>query len=150
MSRPSGYLTENCKIFIATTTTLGAAGTSTITSTAVDTAGYDGCCFIVPLGTIVSGSVTSIKLTQCDTTGGSYADLTGSNIAVLDTEDDGLRYIDIVRPQEQFLKVVVTRTTQNATIGGIVAILYGARKRPATHGSGVTGEQWSGPAEGTA
>lgn len=146
-----GYISDRTKIVIASTTTLGAAGTSAITSSAVDTAGFDGCLFIVPLGTIVSGAVTSLKVQQCDTTGGSYADLTGSSQTIADTDDDKLLYVDVVRPQEQFLKLVVSRATQNATIGGIIAILYQKRTQgAASHGSNVSGEQWLAPAEGTA
>lgn len=144
------YLSEITKITVASTTTAGAAGTSAITSSAVNMAGFDGALFIIPVGTVVSGAVTTAKVQQCDTTGGSYADLTGTSVTVADTDDDGLKYIDIFRPQEQFLKVVVSRATQNATIGGIVCIQYKARTRPTSHGSGVAGEQWSAPAEGTA
>jgi len=146
-----GYISDRTKIVIASTTTLGAAAATAITSSAVDTAGFDGCLFIVPLGTIVSGAATSIKVTQCDTTGGSYADLLGSNQTIADTDDDKLVYVDIVRPQEQFLKLVVSRATQNATIGGIIAVLYGRRSLgTASHGSNVSGEQFNFPAEGTA
>lgn len=148
-----GYLTDNAKISIVSTTTQGAAGTSAITSSAVDMAGYDGCLFIVPVGAVVSGAVTSLKVQQCDTTGGSYADLTGTNQAIADTDDDKCFYVDIQRPDEQFLKLVVSRATQNATIGGIVAIQYkrGVSSSGGTsQGTNVSGEQWQRPAEGTA
>lgn len=141
---------DNHSIFIASTTTLGAAAATTITSSAVDTAGYDGVLFIVPLGTIVSGAATSIKVQQCDTTGGSYADLTGTSQTIADTDDDKLVYVDVFQPKEQFLKLVVSRATQNATIGGIIALRYNAGMRPATQGTGVSGESWNWPAEGTA
>lgn len=141
---------DDCKVVVASTTTAGAAGTSLITSAAVDTAGFRECTFVVPLGTIVSGAVTSLKVQQCDTVGGSYADLLGSNQTIADTDDDGLRYVTIVNPQEQFLKVLVSRATQAATIGGIIAILSGARRKPVTQPAGVSGEQFVFPAEGTA
>lgn len=141
---------DNHKIFIASTTTAGAAGTSAITSSAVDTAGYDGCLFIVPFGAIVTNAVTSIKVQQCDTSGGSYADLLGTSQTVADDSDDKLFYVDVFRPQEQFLKLVVSRATQNATVGGIVAILYNASSRPTTQGTNVAGETFNWPAEGTA
>jgi hypothetical protein len=145
------YLSDRVKIEIASNTTAGAAGTADITTAAVDTAGYEGVLFIVPLGTIVSGAVTSIKVQQCDTTGGSYADLTGSAQTIADTDDDKLLYVDVYRPQEQFLKLIVDRGTQNTTVGGVVAIKYGKRTLgTASHGTGVSGEQWTGPAEGTA
>jgi hypothetical protein len=141
---------DDCKVVVASTTTAGAAGTSLITSAAVDTAGFRECTFIIPLGAIVGGAATSLKVQQCDTSGGSYADLLGSNQTIVDTEDDGVRYVTIVNPQEQFLKVLVSRATQNATIGGIIAILSGARRKPVTQPAGVNGEQFVFPAEGTA
>lgn len=146
----AGYFSDDYKIVIATTTTEGAAGTSAITSAAVDTAGFEGCCFVIPIGAVVSGAVTSAKVQQCDTSGGSYADLTGTSVTIADTDDDKLKYIDVKNPKEQYLKCVVSRATQNATIGGIVAVLYGARKRPVTQGTNVAGEQHTNEAEGTA
>lgn len=144
------FLTENCKITNASNTTAGAAATSDITSSAIDMAGFDGCLFIIPIGTLASGAVTSIKAQQCDTSGGSYADLVGSGITVAEDEDDEVRYIDVHRPQERFLKCVVDRGTGNATIGGIIAIQYRGRSLPVTHGTGVSGEQHSSIAEGSA
>lgn len=150
-----GYLTDRCKISIASTTTAGAAGTSAITSSAVNMAGYDGALFIVPLGTIVSGAVTSIKLQQSsdDAAADDYTDIVGSGQTIADTDDDKLVYLDIQRPQKQYLKLVVSRATQNATIGGIQVIQYQKRMMPQagiTQGTNVSGEQWNFPAEGTA
>lgn len=145
-----GGFVDNNKIVIASTTTAGAAGTSAITSAAVDTAGFDGCLFIVPVGAVVSGAVTSLKVQQCDTSGGSYADLTGTAQTIADTDDDKVFYVDVFRPAEQFLKLVVSRATQNATIGGIIAVLYNAANRPTTQGANVSGESFNWPAEGTA
>jgi hypothetical protein len=38
--------------------------------------GFDGCLIIVRLGSPATNN--NVKLQQCDTTGGTYADLTGS------------------------------------------------------------------------
>lgn len=148
-----GYLSDRCKLSILSTTTLGAAGTTAITSSALDMAGFDGVLFIIPAGTIVSGGVQSIKVTDCTTTGGSYNDVTGTNQTIADTDDDKCYYIDIQRPALQFLKVVISRATQNATFGGIFALQYQKRsllQAGMTHGSNVTGEQWTSPVDGTA
>lgn len=149
---PRGYFTENHRIEIASTTTAGAAGTSAITSSAVDMAGFDSVCFIVPLGAIVSGAVTSMKLQQSSDDGGSddYTDVTGTSITIGDTDDDKLKYLDVYRPGKRYLKLVVSRATQNATIGGIVAVKYNARSKPVTQGTNVAGEQHASEAEGTA
>lgn len=143
---------DDCKVVIGSTTTQGAAGSSAITSAAIDTAGFRECTFIVPLGTIVSGAVTSLKVQQSsdDAAADTYDDLLGSNQAIADTDDDKVKYVTIVNPQKRYLKLVVSRATQNATIGGIIAILSGARSRPVTQGTNVAGEQFIYPAEGTA
>lgn len=145
-----GLFTEDHKFVLASTTTAGAAAATSITSDAVDTAGFETCTFVVPIGTIVAGAVTSMKVTQCDTSGGSYADLTGTSITIADDDDNKLRYVEVYRPREQYLKLVVSRATQNATIGGIVAILSGATNRTVTQGTNVAGEQHISPVEGTA
>src|SRR5687767_14358788 len=94
---------HDLKVVQAATVTACAAGTSDVTSDAVDTAGFEGCLFIVPVGTIASTAVTSIKVQQCDTTGGSYADLLGTAVTIADTDDDKTFYVDVTRPREQFL-----------------------------------------------
>ena len=150
-----GYLLDNVKVTIASNTTAGAAGATTITSSAIDMAGYDGCCFLVPLGTIVSGSVSSIKVQQSDDDAASddYTDVLDSAITIADTDDDKLKYVDILRPGKRYLKLLVLRTVQNLTAGGILAIQYQKRMKPQagiTHGTGVAGESWTSKAEGTA
>lgn len=148
-----GFLTENTKISILSTTTLGAAAATTITSSALDMTGYEGVLFVVPFGTIVAGAVTSIKVQESATSGGSYADLTGSGQTIADTDDDKLFYVDVQRPLLPFLKLVVTRGTQNATVGGIFAIQYNrafSASGGTSQGTNVSGEAWNAPAEGTA
>jgi hypothetical protein len=140
----------DCKIVIASTTTACASGTSDVTSDAIDTAGFEGCTFIVPMGAITSTAVTSIKVQQCDTSGGSYSDLTGTAQTIADTDDDKLFYATVIRPREQYLKLVLDRGTAAATAGGIIAVLWGAANKPTTHGTNVSGETAYGVAEGTA
>lgn len=145
-------LSKNCRISQCITTTAGAAGTSAINGSAIDMAGWEGVLFIFTFGAIVSGAVTSIKVQQDTVSGmGTAADLAGSGQTIADTDDDKTFYIDIKSPRERFVRPVVSRATQNATVGSITAIQYGARTAPtAAHGSNVAGEAWVGPAEGTA
>lgn len=150
----NGFLSDDTKVTIVSTTTAGAAGQTAITSSSLDMAGYGGCLFIIPIGTVVTAAVTTIKAQQSDDTSGSpddFSDIVGSSVTVADDDDNKLKYIDIKRPGKRYLKVVVSRATQDATIGGIVAIQYNKRSfGAASHGTGVAGEQWIGPAEGTA
>lgn len=136
------------QIIQAATVTAGAAGQTDITSDAVDASNCDGVLFIVSFGTITSGAVTSIHVEQCDTSGGSYAELDGTEITVADDDDNKTFYVDIQRPRERFLKLVVDRGTQNAVTGSIIAIKYNCAVRPVTQGAGVdSGVVVAGPAE---
>jgi hypothetical protein len=142
---------DNHIIQQAATVDAGVAATTDITSDAVDTANCDGVLFIVSFGTITVNAVTSIKVQQCDTSGGSYADLEGTAQTVADSHDNKTFYVDIFRPREQFLKLVVDRGTANAVVGSIIAIKYNCANRPVTQGAGVQGgESFNWPAEGTA
>ena len=128
-----------------------AAGTSDQLSSALDMQGFDGVMFLTSFGTITAGAVTSVEVHQCDTSGGSYAALAGSSIAVADDDDNQVVVHDIYRPRERYLKVNIDRGTQNAVIDGVVAIQYGARLQPATNDSAtvVSREVHASPAEGT-
>jgi hypothetical protein len=57
--------------------------------------------------------------------------------------------VDVKRPQEQFLKYVVTRGT-SSTIDSVVIIQYGARNQVQSQPSGTQIEKWHSIAEGTA
>jgi hypothetical protein len=143
-------LSDDVKVVQAITITAGAAGLTAINGTVIDTAGYDGVLFVVQFGAIVALAVTSIKAQQDVVVGmGAAADLAGTNQVVADTDDDKIFYIDIKRPLEQFVRLVVSRATANATLAAM-AYLYRSRSRPVAHGTGVAGEKFASPIEGTA
>lgn len=135
-------LSHDCKI---TTVAAVAANTTAVTGAALDMAGYDGALFIIRLGTPATNN--SVKITQCDTVGGSYADLTGTSAGSHATNTPIV--IDVYRPLERFLKYVVTRGT-STTVDIACIIQYGARSRPVTQPSGTAHELFYHPVEGTA
>ena len=55
------------------------------------------------------------------------ADLAGSAVSIADSDDNKLLVLDIHRPAERYVRAVVTRGTADATIDGVIAILYGPR-----------------------
>jgi hypothetical protein len=134
---------------IVITTAAGAAGATDITGTAVDTQGYDGVQFEVAFGPIVAGAATSIKVQGSDDDS-TYADLAGTAQTVADDADNKVFYVDIVRPLHRYLKLIVARATQNATVGAALAHKYGPIKAPVTQGTNVSGETHYSPAAGTA
>ncbi len=129
----------------------GSAATTDLTSEAVDMAGHECCLFICGFGAITSAAVTSVKAQQCDTSGGSYADLLGTSITVIDTADNGIFLLEIHNPRERFLKHVVDRGTQNAVVDFLLSIQGGAKEMATALDSMTFGrEVHNGPAEGTA
>ncbi len=144
-------LIKRCKV--TRLANASAAGTSDVTSSSIDMAGYDSVMFGVLFGAIVSGAVTSIKVRQDTVTGmGSAADLTGTSITVADTDDNKITLTEIFRPLERFLDVVVSKATQNSTVDGIFAIQFNASGLPTTQDATTTlgNELHLSPVEGTA
>ena len=130
-----------------------AAGTTDQNGSTIDMQGWDGVVFLVAFGTITAGAVTSIKAQQGAASDLSdAADLEGTGVPVADTDDNKVAALDIVRPRERYVRVVVDRGTQNAVIDGAIAIQYRGRKAPTTHDTStvVTPETHASPAEGTA
>lgn len=129
-----------------------AAGTSAVNSDIVDTAGYDGVRFILAMGAIVSGAATSSKVQQdTDSAGGTMADLAGTSITIADTDDNKMIVHEVLKPKERYLRLAISRATQNATIDGLIIELFNPRTMPVTQDSTVaTLEVYTSPAEGTA
>ena len=137
------------KISQCSTVTAGAAGTSAINATSVDMSGFEQVTFVVPVGAIVSGAVTSIKA-QGSNDNSSFTDLAGTSQTISDTDDDKTFYVNVVKPSYRYVRLVVSRATQNATIGGIIGIQSNPKTLPVSHGTSVSGETWVSPAAGTA
>ncbi len=137
------------KISQCSTVTAGAAGATAINATSVDMLGFEQVTFVVPFGAIVSGAATSIKAQGSDNNS-SWSDLAGTNQTIADTDDDKTFYVNVVKPVNRYVRLVVSRATQNATVGGIVAIQSNPKTLPVAHGTNVAGETWISPAAGTA
>lgn len=132
---------DDCKVTAEAPT---ATGTSTILSAAYDMAGFESICFIVRLGTPAANN--TIKVSQCDTSGGIYADLTGTSVG---HATNNQLMIEVSRTKEQFIKLNVVRGT-STTIDSLVAVQYRARTRPVTQPTASTSEKYINAAEGTA
>jgi hypothetical protein len=139
----------NARVIQATTVTAGAAGTTAVNGATVDLSGVEEIAIIVPFGAIVSGAVTSIKWQEGSTTSPT-TDVAGTNITVADTDDDTTKILRILKPRSRYGRVVVSRATQNATVGAIMYVLTGNRTLPPADGATVVGELHVSPAAGTA
>lgn len=128
-----------------------AAATTDINSSSVDMAGYQSVTFYVQFGAIVSGAATSVHAEQ-SADDSSFADLEGTNIAVADTDDNKIAILEIDSPSDRYVRCVVDRGTQNATVDSILAVQTKANIEPVTHDSStVLGSEFHGPSpdEGT-
>lgn len=144
-------LGKDTKISIAIAPADGAAGTDDINGAILDMQGFESVMAIVTFGTITSGAVTSIKMQQDTAAGmGTAADLLGTGQTIADTDGEKTFYIDLVKPQERYVRLVVDRGTQDAVVASATYLQYNGVKAPTTHGTNVSGESFSSPAEGTA
>ena len=145
-------LSKAVKITQAITVTNGAAGTADINGVTLDMANFEGVLIAVRMGAITGGAVTSIKAQQGAASDLSdAADLAGTAQTIADTDDEKTFYIDLYKPRERYVRLVVDRGTANAVVSSADYIQYGPRSLPvASHGSNVSGETHISPAEGTA
>jgi hypothetical protein len=124
------------------------ADTSAVNSDVVDMSGYSGVMFFTTIGTANAGNY--IKAQQdTDAAMGTAADLTGTKVvAAADTQ---VTWLDIFRPLERYVRVVVTRGA-STTVGDIYAILYDAANKPCDNlvDDVIIGELYASPVEGTA
>ncbi len=138
-------LSNEVKIATALATT--AANTTTVTGTEVDMAGYEGVLFICKFGTAAANN--QLHCEQDTATGmASATDLEGTDSGV--GSSDEIVWIDLYKPQEQFVRVMADRGT-STTIDWAISLKYGASKVPVdnTTSGTIFGELHESPDEGT-
>jgi hypothetical protein len=136
MLRP---MIKSGKLLSAVTPTAGAAGATNINGSIIDISGFHGCLIAVHFGTITAGAVTSIKAQVGNDSGLSdAADVTGSSVTVADTDDDKVFYIDVQCSTKQYMRLVVSRATQNAVVAATY-LLYDAKNEPVSQAAAVSG-----------
>jgi hypothetical protein len=144
-------LYKDTKVSQVITPTAGAAGTADINGSTVDMSGFEGVMFIVTFGAITAGAVTSLKAQQGAASDMSdAADLENTGITITDTDDEKVKILEVYRPLERYVRVVVDRGTQNAVVASAIAVQYAPRVAPTSHGTNVAGEAHVSPSEGTA
>ena len=144
-------LSKAVKITQAITPAAGAAGSTDIEGAVIDMAGFEGVLMVVTFGEITGSAATAVRAQQGAAANLSdAADLLGTAQTVADNDDGDTFYIDLYRPLERYVRVVVDRATQNAVVASATYFQYGASDLPVTHGATVNGELHVSPAEGTA
>lgn len=126
-------LTKNVKL--TKIENAAAAGQADLTSTTIDMEGFEGCMFVVSFSTIAGAAVTSVEVHTSLVTGSGFTALLGTNVIVADDDDDKLVWIDIHKPLERFLRLIVKRATQDSTVDMVLALQSSPKTGPVTHDS---------------
>ena len=129
------------------------SGTADRNGETFDTAGLEGVLMVVKVAAVAAGGANSIKAQQGAASNLSdAADLAGTAITIADDDDNQIFIIDLYRPRERYVRVVVDKDTTNACAESAIYIGYGPRVMPATLtlADEVTYEKHISPAEGTA
>ena len=128
-----------------------AAAQTAIESDILDMAGYEGVLFLAMLGDVADTCVLGLAAQQNTANSGTgMATLSGSSTftAGATSADSKVLALDVYRPRERYVRAYLTRTTANAVIGGIIAIQYGAAKKPTSqHASVIDSDTLVEPAE---
>lgn len=125
------------------------AGTSTITSDAVDTQGFGGALFLSSFGTAAANNTVKLQQSSDDAATDGYSDLEGTSVASGTSDEDV--FIDILRPAKRYLKFIGLRGT-SSTLESMWVLLYNPDSVPVdnTTSGTIIGEANNTPAEGTA
>lgn len=144
-------ISKNVKMTPAVLPSEGVAAATLLNGAVLDMANFESVMIIVTFGVITAGAATSIKAQQGAIANMSdAADLLGTGQTIADDDDDGTFYIDLIKPQERYIRVAIPRATQNAVVSSATYIQYNPRTKPTTQGTGVAGELHIEPDEGTA
>jgi hypothetical protein len=123
-----------------------SAATSTIESTVIDMANYQGVVITTDIATANAGNL--VKIQQGALANGSdMADLAGSGTPSV-TNGNAV-VIDVYKPTKRYIRAVVVRGASTA-VGPIHAELYDPRNKVVAHGSTIIAKSLVSPLQGTA
>lgn len=127
------------------------AATTALDSDILDMSGYEGVLFLAMLGDVSDTSVLTLAAQQNtanSTSGMATLSGTATFTAGATDADSKVLALDVYRPRERYVRAYLTRTAANAVVGGVIAIQYGAGKRPVTpHASVIAYATTVEPAE---
>ena len=136
------FLQENTVELVGTA---AATGTTDITTSEVDTAGYGAVTFIAYIGSAAANNV--LKLQHSDTSGSGFEDIEDSEIGAASKP---LFLNEISVPTKRYVQAVLTRGT-TTTVNAILAVKSNPRKVPKTAATAsVSAQTLLSPASGTA
>ena len=128
-------LTKECKIAAFSNVAAADQDGDVVAGTAIDTEGFDGICAALKLGTVTANGVVAFKLQHSDVSNDDFVDIDGAenNIATAVAGDaNKILVIEVKDLTKRYVRTVYQRTAQDISIDAGVALLYNARKTPAT------------------
>jgi hypothetical protein len=120
-----------------------AAGTTLITSSTFNSAGFNACLVFVSVGTVLTTAVMQLTLQQGAQANGSDAtNITGAQTPSFTdaggASSNSIFIVDAMRFTKQYLTATFSRTTANVVVNGMWAVLYQANTIPVTLDATVT------------
>lgn len=132
---------------------LGTAASATRTGAIQDMAGLEGIVAILKQGVMNSSAASTFKMQQDSAAAmGSAADLLGTGIAIADDDDNQIFAIELVNPEERYVRCAVAKNGAQTSDECVIYIVYGSRVTPEDNNVTdlITSERHIRPAEGTA
>jgi hypothetical protein len=137
----SQHLTKQVKTVVVSGNT--SAGTTTVTSSAVDMQGYDAMRFIAYTGDATSGTVLTLTPLYNASNSNSGGTAITAGVATVTSASrpsdcDNICLIsDVIRPGARYAYCTLARATQNCAVNGIIAELYLPKAVPITQDATV-------------
>jgi len=135
-----GHLLKDIKITVVEAA--AAAAQTDLTTDVLDMSGYEGVMWIALTGDVTSGSV--LTLTAKGNSANSVSSPTPITQKASDaftagaaTADSKAIVVDVFRPTLRYQFAVLSRTTADAIVGGIIAIQYKADTKPTSQDASV-------------
>ena len=131
---------KHCKITVVEAA--ATAATTELVTDVLDMSGYEGVMFIALTGDVTASSVLTltVKANSANSVS-SPTPVTQKATAALTAgatdSDSKALVVDVYKPPLRYVFGSLTRADQNAVIGGILAIQYGARNMPTTQDATV-------------
>lgn len=133
-------LSKDIKVTVVAAAAVAAQ--TAVTSSVLDMSGYEGVMYIALMGDVTAGS--KLTLTAKGNTANSTSSpspvtqkATDEFTAGASDADSKVLLVDVFRPTLRYQFCELARTTQNAVVGGIIAIQYGAHNKPTSHDASV-------------
>jgi hypothetical protein len=130
---------------VAVVEAAGAAGQTALTSDISDCKDFDAVTFLVLLGDVSTGSVLTLTVESGALANGSDMAATASvatYTASTSDADSKILACELFQPDKRYTRAVLTRTTADAVVGGIVAIQSHPRFGPISQDATVISEDF--------